>query len=170
MAIWTAYKNLGIISSALRFNGCSLFIWVQFSRCRLLNWLLTGMRKIPCSVLYLIEYFMSVVLTIPYLIRNNYSIIYSNNRNNFSIFELRNKLFWAEIRIIPYLDLCIRRACLHEVLSVSEPKKDTRVSYGALLSACHSDVAHRFLMENGAKQYGLRSWFPWIKQGKIGII
>jgi hypothetical protein len=36
--------------------------------------------------------------------------MYSNKRNNSSIFELRNKVFRAGIRIIPYLDLFIRRA------------------------------------------------------------
>lgn len=37
----------------------------------------------------------SVLLTIPDLIRNNYSAINSNERNNSSDFSLRNKLFRA---------------------------------------------------------------------------
>jgi hypothetical protein len=45
---------------------------------------------------------------------------------------------------------------LDEVPSDSQIKKDARALYGALLSACHSGVGRRILMENRDKQDGIR--------------
>jgi hypothetical protein len=47
---------------------------------------------------------------------------------------------------------------LDEVPSASQIKKDARVLYGALLSACQSGKGRRILMENRDKQDGIRSW------------
>jgi hypothetical protein len=47
---------------------------------------------------------------------------------------------------------------LDEVPSASQIKKDTCALYGALLSAFHSGVGRRILIENRDKQDGIRSW------------
>ena len=53
---------------------------------------------------------------------------------------------------------------LDKVHSASQITKDVRALYGALLSACQSGVGRRILMENTAKQDGIRSWCQLIKQ------
>jgi hypothetical protein len=53
---------------------------------------------------------------------------------------------------------------LDEVPSASQIKKGARASYGALLSACQSDVGRRILMENRDKQDGIRSWCQLVQQ------
>ena len=53
---------------------------------------------------------------------------------------------------------------LDEVHPASRIKKDVRTLYGALLSTCQSGVERRILMENRAKQDGIRSWCQLIKQ------
>ena len=53
---------------------------------------------------------------------------------------------------------------LDELHSASQIKKDVRALYGALLSACQSGVGRRILMENRAKQDGIRSWCQLVKQ------
>jgi hypothetical protein len=45
---------------------------------------------------------------------------------------------------------------LDEIPSASQIKKDARTLYGALLSACHSGVGRRILMENRDKQDDIR--------------
>jgi hypothetical protein len=56
---------------------------------------------------------------------------------------------------------------LDEVPSASQIKKDTRASYGELLSACQSGVRRRILMENRDKQKGIRSWCQLVQQYEI---
>ena len=51
-----------------------------------------------------------------------------------------------------------------EVHSASKIKKDVRALYGALRNACQSSVGRKILMENRAKQDGIRSWCQLIKQ------
>jgi hypothetical protein len=46
---------------------------------------------------------------------------------------------------------------LDEVSSVTQIKKDARSLYGALLSACQSDLGRRILMENREKR-----WYSFI--------
>jgi hypothetical protein len=53
---------------------------------------------------------------------------------------------------------------LDEVNSASQIKKDTRVLYGALLSACQGGEGRRILMENRLKQDGIRSWYQLVNQ------
>jgi hypothetical protein len=53
---------------------------------------------------------------------------------------------------------------LDEVPSASQIKKDARVLYGALLSACQSGVGRRILMENRDKQDSIRSWCQLVQQ------
>jgi hypothetical protein len=53
---------------------------------------------------------------------------------------------------------------LDEVPSASQIKKDIRVLYGALLSACQGDVGHIILIENRLKQDGIWSWYQLVNQ------
>jgi hypothetical protein len=53
---------------------------------------------------------------------------------------------------------------LDEVHSAPQIKKDARVLYGSLLSACQSGVGRRILMENSDKQDGIRSWCQLVQQ------
>jgi hypothetical protein len=53
---------------------------------------------------------------------------------------------------------------LDEVPSASQIKKVAWALYGALLSACHSGVGRRILVENRNKQHGIRSWCQLVQQ------
>jgi hypothetical protein len=53
---------------------------------------------------------------------------------------------------------------MDEVPSASQIKKNDRALYGALLSACHSGVGRRILMENRDKQDGICSWCQLVQQ------
>jgi hypothetical protein len=53
---------------------------------------------------------------------------------------------------------------LDELPSASQIKKDACALYGVLLSACHSGVGCRILMENRDKQDGISSWCQLVQQ------
>jgi hypothetical protein len=58
---------------------------------------------------------------------------------------------------------------LDEVPSASQIKKDARALYGALLSACQSDVGRRIMMKNRDKQDGIRSWCQLVQQYETDV-
>jgi hypothetical protein len=102
-------------------------------------------------------------------------VIWDGTIDRFEVFRNNVEGHYGQIGAGYLFDLSFQKAYLdwvvdcyvdflNKVPSASQIKKDARVLYGALLSACQSGVGRRILMENRDKQEGIRSWCQSVQQ------